>query len=97
MFDACLTTVLSFSPAVTDMVAFVSQGAFVQTARAIDTAGQTYANALICGARTLTISPTTYPFLTLTSDVLKLQSNSPAEATATPITITIKAGLESYP
>ena len=79
------------------MVAYVSQGAFVQTATAIDTVGQTYANALFCGARTFTISPTTYAFLTLASGVLTLQSNIPAEATAVPMTITITAGLVSYP
>ena len=79
------------------MVAYVSQGAFVQTATAIDTVGQTYANALFCGARTFTISPTTYAFLTLASGVLTLQSNIPAEATPAPMTITITAGLDSYP
>ena len=97
MFDACLTTILSFKPAVSNMVAYVSQGAVVQTATAIDTVGQTYANVLFCGARTFTISPTTYAFLTLASGVLTLQSNIPAEATAAPITITITAGMVSYP
>ena len=79
------------------MVAFVSQGAVVQTATAIDTAGQTYGSALFCGARTFAISPTTYAFLTLASGVLTLQSNSPSEATTAPIKITITAGLVSYP
>ena len=79
------------------MVAYVSQGAVVQTATAIDTVGQTYANALFCGARTFTINPSTYSFLTLASGVLTLQSNIPSEATAAPITITITAGLVFYP
>ena len=78
VFDTCLSTVLSFSPAVSNMVAYVNQGAVTQTVTTIDTAGQTYSNSLICGARIFTISPATLPYLSLSSGVLTLQSTDPA-------------------
>ena len=77
VFDACMTTVLSLSPSVNNMVAYVDQGTVTQTITTTDTAGQTYANAFFCGTRILAISPTTYTFLTLASGVLTLQSTDP--------------------
>ena len=94
--DACSKTVLSLSPALTNMVVYVNQGAVSQTVTTIDTAGQTYANALICGARIFAISPTTFTCLTLASDVLTLQSTDPLQVTA-PVTITLTAKLATYP
>ena len=40
---------------------------------------------------------TTHSFLTLSSDILTLQSTDPAEATSSPITITISVKLDNYP
>ena len=67
---------------------------------ATDTASATYGSGdgvTFCGARSYTISPTTYSFLSLTGDVLSLASTNPAEKTTSPITITISAQLVSYP
>ena len=77
------------------MVAFVDQGAVTQTAITIDSFGYTSGNALVCGDRTFSISPTTYTCLTLASDVLTLQSTNPAEVIS-PTTITITAELTNY-
>ena len=67
---------------------------------ATDSASTTYGNGdgvTLCGARRYTISPTTYPFLSITGDVLTLVSTDPSEATASPITITLSATLDNYP
>jgi hypothetical protein len=50
----------------------------------------------LCGARTFTISPTTYSFLSLSDNVLTLYSTVPSEASA-PITVTVTAVLDDYP
>ena len=42
----------------------------------------------LCGARSYSISSTTYSFLDLTSDTLTLTSIDPADAT-TPLSVTI--------
>ena len=49
-----------------------------------DSASSAYGNGdgfTLCGTRTYTISPTTYPLLTISGDVLALVSTDPAEAT----------------
>ena len=82
------------------MLAYVNQAADTQTVLATDTASYTYGNAdgfTLCGPRTYSIAPSSYTFLSITGDVLTLQSTDPAEATASPITITISAELDSYP
>ena len=60
------------------MVAFVDQGAVTQTASAEDSASTAAGVALLCGARVFAISPTTLPYLSLSSAVLTLQSTDPA-------------------
>ena len=65
-----------------------------------DTASTNYGNndgVSFCGFRSYSISPTTHSFLTLSGDVLTLQSNDRLEATTSPITITISAKLDDYP
>ena len=91
---------MTFDPAVSNMVAYVNQGAVTQTVLATDTASATYGNndgVTLCGTRSYTISPPTHSFLTLSGDVLTLQSTDSAEATSSPITITISAVLDDYP
>ena len=64
-----------------------------------DSASSAYGNGdgfTLCGTRTYTISPTTYPLLTISGDVLALVSTDPAEATSSPIAITISATLDNY-
>ena len=66
---------------------------------ATDSASTTYGNGdgfTLCGSRTYTILPTTYPFLTLSGDLLTLVSTDPAETTASPISISISATLDDY-
>ena len=94
--DSCETTTLNFDPAVANMLAYVNLGADTQTVLATDTASATYGNLdgfTLCGARTYTISPSTYSFLTISGDELTLVSTDPAEATASPISISISATL----
>ena len=65
-----------------------------------DTASTNYGNndgVTLCGTRSYSISPTTHSFLTLSGDTLTLQSADPAEATTSPITITISATLDEHP
>ena len=91
---------MTFDPAVSNMVAYVNQGAVTQTVLATDTASATYGNndgMTLCGTRLYTILPTTHSFLTLSGDVLTLQSTDPSEATTSPIIITIEAVLDDYP
>ena len=90
---------MTYDPAVSNMLAYVNQGAVIQTVLAKDTASTTYGNndgVTLCGTRSYSISPTTHSFLTLSGDTLTLQSVDPAEATTSPITITISATLDSY-
>ena len=66
----------------------------------MDSASTSYGNGdgfTLCGSRSYTISPTTYPFLTISGDVLTLESTDRTEATASPITISISATLDDYP
>ena len=82
------------------MQATISQGVVTQSVRAIDTASIGYGNmdgVTLCGPRSYTISPTSYSFLDLTTDTLTLQSVDPAEATSSPIIITVSATLDNYP
>ena len=96
VIDSCDTTVLNFDPVVANMLAYVNMAADTQTVLARDTASATYGNLdgfTLCGARTYTISPTTYPFLTISGNELTLVSTDPTEATASPISISISATL----
>ena len=100
VIDACYTTMLSLNPIVSDMLAYVDMAADTQTVLATDTASASYGaldGFTLCGPRTYTISPSTYPFLTISGDVLTLVSTDPAEATTSPISITISATLDDYP
>ena len=66
---------------------------------ATDSASTTYGNGdgfTFCGPRTYAILPTTYPFLTISGDVLTLESADRTEATPSPITISISATLDDY-
>ena len=81
------------------MLAYVDLSADSQTVLATDSASTSYGTmdgVSLCGSRTYSIAPTTHSFLTLFGDTLTLQSSDPAEATASPITITISATLNSY-
>ena len=82
------------------MLAYINLAAVTQTVIAKDTASTSYGTmdgVTLCGPRSYSISPTTHSFLTLSGDVLTLESTDPAEATASPLTITISANLDSYP
>ena len=82
------------------MQAIVGQGAVTQTTLATDTESLTNGNmdgVTLCGPRSYSISPTSYSFLDLTTDTLTLQSVDPAEATSSPIIITVSATLDNYP
>ena len=50
-----------------------------------------------CGPRTYSISSPSPSFLGLSGDTLTLQSTDPADATTSPIAITIRADLVNYP
>ena len=66
---------------------------------ATDSASTTYGlgdGLTFCGTRTYTISPATYPFLTISGNVLTLVSTIPEEATSNPVPITIRATLDNY-
>ena len=81
------------------MLAYVNQAADTQTVIATDTASKTYGNSNgvnFCGPRTYSIVPSSYSFLSLVGGALTLQSTDPAEATTSPITITISATLDNY-
>ena len=82
------------------MLAYVNSAADTQLVLASVTASWTNGDGdgfTFCGPRSYSIAPTTYSFLTLTDNVLTLQSTDPAEATTSPITITIRATLDYYP
>ena len=82
------------------MFALVDGAATTQTVSATDTASTDYGNKdgfTLCGSRSYTISPSTYSFLSSVGDVLTLVSTDPAEATVTPLSITISASLDNYP
>ena len=82
------------------MLANVNHGAETQTVIATDTASTSYGTldgVSFCGPRSYSIAPSGYTFLSISGDVLTLQSTDPAEATTSPITITISAKLDDYP
>ena len=99
ILNPCLSTVLSFSPTISDMIAYMDQGASSQTLLAVDTESQANGGdgVTFCGARSYAINPSTYSPLTLTSDTLTLVSTNMAEVTVAPITITVTATLDNYP
>ena len=74
--------------------------AVTQTVLAKNVVSTTYGNndgVTFCGTRSYSISPAIHSFLTLYGDTLTLQSTNSAEATTSPITITISAKLDDYP
>ena len=99
IIDLCDTTTLHFDPNVSAMTAYVYKAAATQTVLASDTTSTSYGTmdgVSFCGTRSYSISPTTYSFLSLSSDKLTLQSTNPADATTNPIIITISATLDNY-
>ena len=79
------------------MTAYIDQGEDTQTVIVSDTHGQNIGNTAICGAQTFEIIGTKPAAFSLSGSTLMLKSTSPADAMASPVTITLAASLFQYP
>ena len=77
----------------------MNEVAVTQTLTATDTASSAGLGdgVTLCGARSYSISPTIYPFLSLNMATMTLVSTDTADITLSPVTITVTSTLDDYP
>lgn len=78
----------------------IGQGASVQTLSVSDSASTNYGNqdgSSLCGTRVYTISPVTYPGISINFNQITVESDDPSDAIGGPYSLIILVSLHSYP